>query len=193
LRAVKKTLWRDSKGLTLVELLVALVLSSLLLSFVFTLHLFSNKLVFNWQKKTALEDATLLCMETLIGDLQSMDEVIDAGKHKISFKDLAGREIAYLWNGHQILRIGETLNKEKTTIDNLEFVYYRRTPVLQAIPDASRAVSEEIDLKSNFSYALKQEKMEQISGVQISLTVSGYGKTLTLSSFIRLNKALSIY
>lgn len=193
LREVKKRLWQDSRGLTLVELLVAIVLSSLLLTFVFSLHLFSNKLVFNWQKKTALEDATLLCMEALTRDLQGMDEVIDAGKHKISFRNLADREIDYQWNGQQILRNGETLNKEKTTIDDLEFVYYRRTPMLRAISDTNQTVSEVIDFDSDFSYSPKQEKMEQISGVQVSLTVNGYGKSLSLSNFIRLNKALSIY
>src|SRR5574341_1394229 len=190
LREVKKRLWQDSRGLTLVELLVAIVLSSLLLTFVFSLHLFSNKLVFNWQKKTALEDATLLCMEALTRDLQGMDEVIDAGKHKISFRNLADREIDYQWNGQQILRNGETLNKEKTTIDDLEFVYYRRTPMLRAISDTNQTVSEVIDFDSDFSYSPKQEKMEQISGVQVSLTVNGYGKSLSLSNFIRLNKAL---
>jgi len=163
------------------------VLSSLLLTFVFTLLLFSNKLVINWQKKATLEDAALLCMETLTRDIGNIDEIQMTGKDNLSFTTRSDKEINYTWNGNQIQRNGEPLNEDKIVTDSLEFIY------LGKMTGSDTADVGIINLEDDFGFFSKQDKLERISGIRVKMTLSGNGKSITSSSFVRIRKAISVY
>jgi hypothetical protein len=172
-----------------VELLVALALSSLLLALVFSLHLFTNKLVFNWQKKASLEDTASLYMETLTRDLKMIDRILEAGEKEISFKTLADKEFQYVWDGIELTRNENPLTKAAATVEEFELTYFGSV----SDSDTVGKRTEQIEFDTDFRYLQQQDKLDRVSGIQMKLVLKGQDKSVTLSNFVRLNKAISVY
>lgn len=196
-QCIQKSFWAlkpkskiNSRGVTLVELLVALGLSSLLLTFVFSLHLFSNKLVFNWEKKANLESIALRCMETLTKDISQIEELKQVEAKKIAGISASGKELIYEFENGNLLRNSEPLNQKEIKIESFRMSYYSK-PLYS---DSGYSESQkEIILDENILPYQNQKLLEKISGVKVKLTLSGYGKKLYLENFIRLKKSISVY
>ena len=190
---ILRNIWasiKDKKGVTLVELLVALGLSSLLVIFVFSLHLFSNKLVMEWTRKAELEDITLLCMEAIKRDISDIKELLTVEKEKIEFITQRGKRIVYQVRDQKLLRNEESLTKDKISVENLSFNYYHKSELSQTVYIPTK---DEKGLDKNMNFRLDGEELEQISGVKISLSLSGDNKKIDIESFVRLRNSISVY
>jgi len=86
------TRWLDRKsGVTLVELLVAIALSSLALTLIGGLYLFSNKLVIGFQEKSLVNDQRILLESEIRGALRDLERIISAGDDGIVFRTFRGK------------------------------------------------------------------------------------------------------
>jgi prepilin-type N-terminal cleavage/methylation domain-containing protein len=190
---ILRNIWapiKNKKGVTLVELLVALGLSSLLVIFVFSLHLFSNKLVTEWTKKAELEDIALLSIETLKRDISKTKTLLAAEKEKIELINQNDKKITYEIRDQGLSRNGESLTKNKISVENLSFNYYHKSELSQT---GYLLAKDEKELDKNMNFRLDGEELEQISGVKISLSLSGYNKKIDIESFVRLRNSISVY
>ena len=177
--------------MTLIELLVALGLSSLLISFVFSLQLFTNKLVIEWEKKAEVEEAALFCMHALCKDIRAIDKLLSADRQEIRFLNDKQREITYQLRDRRIIRNGKELNKCKISVDSFELRYY-----FKSIPtkDGYSSPKGEEELDENLNLKLDGKELNQISGIEIKLSLSEHNKRkISLQSFVRLKKFISIY
>jgi type II secretory pathway pseudopilin PulG len=176
--------------LTLIELLVALGLSSLLISFVFSLQLFTNKLVIEWEKKAEVEEAALFCIHALCKDIRSIDKLIFAERQKIKFMDDKQKEITYQLRDKKIIRNGKELNKPKISVDDFQLRYY-----FKSVPtkDGYSSPKGEEELDTNLNLKLDGEELNQISGIEIKLSLSEHERKISLQSFVRLKKFMSVY
>jgi len=181
---------RDKKGVTLVELLVALALTSILVIFVFSLHLFGNKLVIEWTKKAELEDIALLCMESLKKDISDTRELLVAELYRIELMRNDDEKIAYEIKDGKLLRNGESLTKDKISAENLNFNYYHKRELGQT---GYLPVKDGKDIDRNMNLRLDEKELELITDVKIELTLKGYGKRMELENFIRLKNSISVY
>jgi type II secretory pathway pseudopilin PulG len=174
----------------LIELLVALGLSSLLLSFVFSLQLFTNKLVIEWEKKADLEESALFCMQALCKDIRGIDKLLSADRQEIKFVDDKQKEITYQLRDKRIVRNGKELNKSKISVDNLELRYYSKCVPTK---DGYSPPKGEEELDQNLNLKVDGDELNQVSGIEIKLSLSGHSKKISLQSFVRLKKFISVY
>jgi len=65
----------DSRGFTIHELIVALVVGSILVGYAFDLYVFSQRIVTQWRKKAELSEVVCQALNRMTLDLQRADEV----------------------------------------------------------------------------------------------------------------------
>lgn len=174
----------------MIELLVALALSSLLVSFVFSLQLFINKLVIEWEKKAEVEETALFCMHALCKDIRGIEKLLSADRKEIKFIDDKQREITYQLQDKKIIRNGKELNNPKILVDDFQLKYYFKSIATKggySLPKGEEELDENLNLK------LDGKELNQISGIEIKLSLSGHKKKISLQSFVRLKKFISIY
>ena len=174
----------------MIELLVALALSSLLVTFVFSLQLFTNKLVIEWEKKAEVEDAASFCMHALCNDLRDAERLLSADRQEIRLVDEKREEITYQLRDGRIIRNGTELNKPRVWVDNLQLRFYSK-PIPAKDGYSSPKGEEELD--ENLNLKLDGEELNHITGIEIQLSLSGYDKKISLQSFVRLKKFISVY
>lgn len=174
----------------MIELLVALALSSLLVSFVSSLQLFTNKLVIEWEKKAEVEEAALFCMHALCKDIRDIDKLLSAERQEIKFVDDKQREITYQLLDKRIIRNGKELNRPKISVDDFQLRYY-----FKSVPtkDGYSSPKGEEELDENLNLKLDGEELNQVSGVEIKLSLSEHERKISLQSFVRLKKFISVY
>lgn len=169
---------------------MALGLSSLLVSFVFSLQLFTNKLVIEWEKKAEVEETASFCMHALCRDIRGIDKLLSADRQEIRFIDDKQREITYQFRDKRIIRNGKELNKSKISVDDFQLRYYFKSV---PIKDGYSSPKREEELDENLNLKLDGKELNQISGIEIKLSLSGHEKKISLQSFVRLKKFISVY
>ncbi len=65
----------ENQGFTIVELLATMVISSLVVAFVFSMYLFAERLMGNWEKRTDLESLVDGCEARIAKDIMTCDRV----------------------------------------------------------------------------------------------------------------------
>jgi len=137
-----------------------------------------------------LENVALRCMETLAKDLSRIEELKEAEANKFTGVDQLGKAIIYEFKQGSLLKNQEPLNQKEIVIEAFQMSYYSK-PLYS--DSGYLEPQKEIILDENILPYQNQKLMERISGVKVKLTLSGYGKRLSLENFIRLKKSISVY
>ena len=95
---------KREEGFTLVELLVTMTISSMLLGFVFSMYLFSERLLVQWQKKAEVRDAVSGCLQRILRDIQSNHQLVECSDTLLILDQGLGKNIVYHFGGKQVLR-----------------------------------------------------------------------------------------
>ncbi|MFZ1082156.1 MAG: prepilin-type N-terminal cleavage/methylation domain-containing protein [Candidatus Kryptoniota bacterium] len=109
-------------GFTVVELLAAMVVSSLVVAFVLSMYLFSERILARGQKEAEVKDAVSECAQRIIRDIESNGNVVQCDDtslvvHKGSFggQDSLGR-IDYRFHIGRVTRNGVMVNDSQTQL-----------------------------------------------------------------------------
>jgi prepilin-type N-terminal cleavage/methylation domain-containing protein len=70
-----RSFFSDSRGFTIRELIVALVVGSILVGYAFELYVFAQRIVTQWRKKAELSEVVCQALNRMTLDLQRGDEV----------------------------------------------------------------------------------------------------------------------
>lgn len=120
-RAVKNRI----QGITLIELLVSLAISSLIILMVAGLFLFSNKSVISFQKESFFNDQRLLFESSIRQKLMFMEKIIEAGPEVMEISTRTGSLVRIeMTSGDQVLIDAEPVLPEGFSVKNLNFAYY---------------------------------------------------------------------
>ena len=100
----------------LVELLVAVLIASLLLTFFFHADITVRQSVFRWASKSSLEETALLLRQRLEKDLVEIDSVAVDRKGNLKLMLVNGRIVEYDFSGNSCRRNGELLLPNETRL-----------------------------------------------------------------------------
>lgn len=178
---------RSERGITLVEVLVACALSGIMITFVLYSNLFVNKLVVDWQQKAEIEDVGLLCINSLAKDIREADSLVFVSKDRIELVSDQGKKIAYYVDGSILKRNEDELNHGRIALGDIELVCFGKSA------DAHSSPKDQELLDKNLNLRLDPDELGEVTGIGIKLKLEGYNKSLSLESFVRLNRAYSIY
>jgi hypothetical protein len=154
-------------GITLLELLVSLALSSLMLAMVAGLFLFANKSMLSFQDRSFFNDQRILFETALRRSLRSIENMISADHDEIEFSNFKGLiiRIEKTPSGNVMIN-GKPLLPKGFTIRELDFTYLTRdedagSVKLSEVTDSNEnfildgheiASIDVIELKFDFSY-----------------------------------------
>jgi prepilin-type N-terminal cleavage/methylation domain-containing protein len=96
---------KNSRGVTLVELIVALAISSILLVAMVSASVFVQKFVTNWQQRDSLAEELAFIRSELAPRL-SRAQRIRSASDTIQVLDHERRVTTYCWRGHRLTRDG---------------------------------------------------------------------------------------
>jgi prepilin-type N-terminal cleavage/methylation domain-containing protein len=151
----------DKRGMTMVELLVALALSSLIIIMISGLYLFSSKLLVGFQTRSYFNDQRILLETALTEKLGRLEHINQAGEKLLSFAAFNGSKTSLeassdgnlLLDGRQLLPAG-------FKFDNFSFKYFGRKR-----GESGYRLFDAEDLNGNF--ALDGEELESIVLVEL--------------------------
>lgn len=114
-----KTNFRDASGFTLNEVLVALVVGGLVISFGMSLFVFSSRVFHSWQKRSALRQTTERAVQRLAYDVMRSKGILSPSGTSLSLESGTGHLIRYTLDSGRIVRGEDTLDAEgiATTIE----------------------------------------------------------------------------
>jgi prepilin-type N-terminal cleavage/methylation domain-containing protein len=165
----------QENGFTVVELLAAMVVSSLVVGFVVSMYLFSERLLARHQKDSNVKRAVSGCVQRIIMDVESSDKMVRCDDTSLVFsewipspKGQAGeqnpfKEIKYHFDASHAWRNGVLVNDpqielnvhisfdEDTTADqptrfwNIRVVGWEETPTVKP-SEAMRSIKDSVNV-----------------------------------------------
>jgi prepilin-type N-terminal cleavage/methylation domain-containing protein len=94
----------NNSGMTLVEMLVAIAMASILIVFFFQADVALRRSAYGWIKQASLEETTLLTRQQLGKDLRQVDSLLAADDKELKFTNSGGQTIRYEFSEHTIKR-----------------------------------------------------------------------------------------
>lgn len=169
------------RGITLVELLVSLALSSLILAMVAGLFLFANKSMLSFQDRSSFNDQRILFETALRRSLRSIENLISADHDEIEFSNFIGLiiRIEKTPSGNVMIN-GKPLLPNGFTIRELDFTYLTRDE------DAGSVNLSEVT-DSNENFILDGDEMASIDLIELEFDFSyrNISRHFDLAVFLR--------
>ncbi len=106
------------KGFTSVELAIALLISSIIIGFIYTVYHFSLSYSKKWKQKIELENNAFLCMNQLTADIKEGMDIFRSRYNQVFIQKLEGN-IHYCFTVDSIVRNSFRINSESCTLDTL--------------------------------------------------------------------------
>ncbi len=156
---------QEKQGYTLIELLIALLITLVLGGVLFSIYLASIRYVEPWQREVALENAMHLIVQRLAADLAHAEQLIDEGDDTWTLTYVSGRNVHYSYHDSVLRR-----NDRRMHDDLLSAVAFHLVP--------SRLETQ---------YALRrrdsvQEDERSLVQVQIHLALQSRERTLDVTT-----------
>ena len=101
-----KSTFKNEDGFTIQELLVALVVGSLLMSFCLSLFLFSDKIFITWHHTCERKDAVNYALQTFVFDIRNSREITNVRDTSLIVQRGDRRPISYFFDKTTIRRNG---------------------------------------------------------------------------------------
>ncbi len=95
---------QDNQGYTLVELLIALLITLVLGGVLFSVYLSSIRYVEPWRREVSLENHTHLIVQRLATDLAHAEQLIDEGNKTWTLTFVSGRMVRYSYQDSVLMR-----------------------------------------------------------------------------------------
>lgn len=102
--------WKEEEGFTVVELLAAMVVSSLVVGFVLSMYLFSERVMARQQKRSNVRDEVFSCAQRIVADIESSTEMERCDDTSLVLRQNPLKEIKYHFDASRILRDGTSMN-----------------------------------------------------------------------------------
>jgi len=97
-------IFKSEHGFTIQELMVVLIVGSLLIGFTFSLFLFSNKMMFSWQRKSDVQQTVCRVTQTIASDIMKAKEIKEITETSIILIGKNENQIHYSFDGKYIYR-----------------------------------------------------------------------------------------
>ncbi len=104
-----KPAFKSEKGFTIQELLVALVVGSLLISFCLSLFFFSNRVFVSWQRRCERKDAVHCALQTFALDIRNSMEVTNVNDTSLIVQRSRLSSVSYFFDDATLRRDGVLL------------------------------------------------------------------------------------
>lgn len=115
----------NEKGFTVVELLVAMMLTGIVTGFTFKAYRYFEEGFYRWQERVRLEETSRRIVSTVCSDLQLARAIEEAENTAIEMRSRDNRLVSYTLRNGLLLRNGHVLNKDKKMkITSLRFEYF---------------------------------------------------------------------
>jgi hypothetical protein len=111
------------KGYTSVELMIAVVLSLMLIGFIYSAYFFSIRITRSWREKINLEDTAMICLNRISLDLVNCSEIFQMNKNGLKLLLNNKKTINYDFGGGNLFRNGIRMNDHGFNIIDLSFAY----------------------------------------------------------------------
>jgi len=99
-------------GFTIQELMVVLIVSSLLVTFSFSLFLFTGKLFASWQKKIELHSEVSRVLQLIASDVHRAKQVLELSDSTMTLVGTSSIEVIYSTQGNRLRRNHHTVGSE---------------------------------------------------------------------------------
>lgn len=103
----------NEKGFTVVELLIAMMLTGIVTGFTFKAYRYFENSFYNWQQRVALQEVSRRIVSTVCSDLQLARAIEEAENTAIEMRSRDNRLVSYTLRNGLLLRNGHVLNKDK--------------------------------------------------------------------------------
>lgn len=100
----RKSTFQNEDGFTIQELLVALIVGSLLISFCLSLSLFSNRIFVMWQHKWERKDVVNYALQTIALDIRNSREITNVSDTSFIVQRDNLRPISYFFDATTLRR-----------------------------------------------------------------------------------------
>ena len=184
--------WRGgnrSRGLTVVELLIAMAVFSLVMGLVFYVCVQALRLNAEIQERADLNDTAENVLTRMTSEMITMRSLLQAEEARVSFLTPGENRITYEGADGRLTRNGKTMLPPAITLAELRFEYYGNDFSLDANGD-SVITFEEMDLDANGS--LEAEELLKVSLIQVGLSLARANKfRATLQSSVKLRNPQS--
>jgi len=91
-------------GFTIVELLAAMVVASLVIAFVLSMYLFSERVMAHREKDTEVKEAVSECVQRIAMDIKRSERLLRCDDTSLVLKQSQIREIKYHFDGSYVMR-----------------------------------------------------------------------------------------
>lgn len=95
---------REENGFTIVELMAAMVISSLVVALALAMYLFGGRIMGSWEKRTNLETIVNQCQETITGDAIHSSEVYECNDSSLVLEEYPGDTVRYVFSHGVVAR-----------------------------------------------------------------------------------------
>ena len=99
-------------GFTIQELMVVLIVSSLLVTFSFSLFLFTGKLFTSWQKRTELHLEVSRVLQLIASDVHRAKQVLELSDSTMTLVGTSSIQVIYSVQGNRLRRNHHTVGSE---------------------------------------------------------------------------------
>jgi prepilin-type N-terminal cleavage/methylation domain-containing protein len=107
---------RNQSGFTIVELLVTMILSSLVVSFVYSLYFFSVKLMGTWERRVDLHLVIDQCFQRIDSDIMSTTNVVECNDSLLSLLANQMDTVKYRFTEMDVSRNGVLFASDYPTV-----------------------------------------------------------------------------
>jgi len=173
------------RGMTLVEILLALAIFGIIITAVYSVFGTSMRSYFNIEDDIALQKSAQEMLNKITDDISTTKTIVEATVSTFTFVNAKGESVRYEISGDKILRNGGQLNPEKIGVINLEFNYFGNAAFLDENKDGVVDMNE---LDRNQDGELTDTELTDISLVRIKMKLKKKNQQMELSSSVKLWK-----
>jgi hypothetical protein len=158
----------NNKGITLIELLVSLSLTSLVLVIAFYVQLSASKSYIKWESKSRFADNARIISRSFINSITEGMEIINIDKTSITIlkNDLKEHKLEFTPNG-ELIKNNQSLVPIDYRISSFEFSY-----LIEG--DSNKSEWADFDqLDINQDMRLSRDELSPIKGVKLKYSLSG--------------------
>lgn len=110
----------NEHGMTLVEMLVAIAMASILIVFFFQADIALRKSAYGWIKQASLEETAILLRQQIGKDLLLVDSVLQADNKGLRFTNSLGQTTLYDFDDHTVKRNGVAILPKTVQLQEID-------------------------------------------------------------------------
>ena len=156
---------RQSEGFTITELLVSMFIGSMIIGFVFTAYLFSQKLYGSWNKENEIKVLSYSITSTIAKDIRNSKKIVLQNDSTMMLEVIPNRIVQYSFSEYQNKRNDVSLNEDdqkkiKISVVKMDKYYTVSTEIIWGKSSVVTSVSAQ-PLQSSQSEVEKEIHYEQ--------------------------------